>query len=214
MSTLSSKSDEPVAGNANVKAFQLALSGLGIPYSGNTDGVVEPEFIRAMRGLEDLIQAKTGEVMSGKLFSGTSVVMPLHEVYQKFFPEKVKTKPPLPDLPKQDIPNKIDNTVMINNAFKDFLSQELPVVGKLYTGDLEIAAKKLEMSIGQEIGKSIQGVIWNDQKKTFNTTTDDIRKALNMIATHRQNKPKTATLSIDTRFAKMAAILAESQVSD
>lgn len=195
--------------NQSVLAFQKALPGFGIVYTGNLDGVIDSTFAKAMKNLEELIQAKTGELMIGKIFSG-NINMSVGDVYRNYFPElkKIPFEPIRSDLMKSEIQiNKNNDT---NDAFKLLLSENLPIVGKLYNGDLSTAAKTLETVIGKEIGKPMNGIIWNDQKQTFNTTPDDIRKALSLISSHRKDLPKiSGIMPLDERFLKMSKILLE-----
>lgn len=217
-----------VAPNSNIRAYQLALPSLGIPYSGTADGIANPDFIRSMRGLEDLIQARTGDSVAGKILSGGNVGLSLTEVYRRWFPERLKSEPTSNklidktdnkhdnkldsidvDLPADGKPN--ENKQDMNDAFKTLLSQDLPLVGRLYNGqgDPSFAAQTLESAIGKEIGKSMAGVIWNDQKKIFNTTPDDIRRALQMIQQHHQDLPKKVESTVDDRFILLSSMMLE-----
>lgn len=90
----------------------------------------------------------------------------------------------------------------LNQAFQNLLSENLPIVGTLYNGDLIDAAKKLEMAIGKEINIPMSGMIWNDQKKQFNTTPDDIRKSLDIIQMHKS--PKSIQSSRNDRINIMS----------
>jgi hypothetical protein len=93
--------------------------------------------------------------------------------------------------------------------WESFLSQQLPVVGKLYQGDLATAGKRLETAIAKSIGKPMNGVIWNDTTHNFNTTVEDVQKALELIQAHKTTEIKTAQFTIDQRVAKMSQMLLE-----
>lgn len=94
-------------------------------------------------------------------------------------------------------------------VWESFLSQNLPVVGNVYTGDMASAGKKIEAAIGKAINKSMAGIIWNDSKKTFNTTPDDVKKALDLIAAKSENQPKQAEFLMDDRIVQMSHWLSE-----
>lgn len=99
-----------------------------------------------------------------------------------------------------------------NQAWINFLSKPLPVVGTLSSSDLSSAAKTIESAISKAINQPVAGKIWNDSTKQFLTTPDDVKKALELIAA--QPKPVDANADvvkpasrIDDRIAKMASLL-------
>lgn len=199
---------QEVAPNANVKSFQNSFHLFGISYSGRTDGIVDFNFALTMRQLEKLIHDKTGENI--KIFTSGTVNMSASDVLNKFFPKPSKiVNPVAPVAPVDTVaPDGVDQNV----AFKNLLSENLPVVGKLFNGggaqELATAAKTLETVIGKEIGKSIVGVIWNDKQHIFNTNVDDIRRALDLIDQHKKVSQKISS-RLDDRFLKMSKILSE-----
>lgn len=73
--------------------------------------------------------------------------------------------------------------------FQSFFNQNNPIIGKLYTGPQDgkvndqiiSAAKTAESIIGSKINKSVAGIIWNDSQKKFNTSSSDVRHALDLI---------------------------------
>lgn len=78
-------------------------------------------------------------------------------------------------------------------SFQMFFSKAQPIIGKLYSGpidgivnpDLTKAAKNTESIISKKINNTeIIGSLWNDNKKTFNTTTNDLSSALQIISQH------------------------------
>lgn len=77
----------------------------------------------------------------------------------------------------------------------------------LGTDDFASASKNIENKISQAIGKNVSGMIWNDQKKTFNTTIEDVKKALELIQKHSKNTTKQAFFERDKRFLKMSKLL-------
>lgn len=114
--------------------------------------------------------------------------------------------------PSEALANKPTESVSSTDPiWESFLKEVLPVIGSVYSGDISSSAKKLEASLGAQIGKSLNGVIWNDTKKQFNTTPDDIRKALNLLAAHQASQSKAAKYTLDQRFLAMSQILLDSQ---
>src|SRR5690606_19824043 len=73
-------------------------------------------------------------------------------------------------------------------SFKKYLSQNNPVIGKLYFGDInheidqgfELSIKSLEKKISKAINKDITGTIWNNGL-VKDASVEDIDKALKLI---------------------------------
>lgn len=107
-----------------------------------------------------------------------------------------------PEETRQD--KKPEDKAPEDQAWISFLSQSLPVVGKVYDGDLSAAAKKIEAAISKAINKPVSGMIWNDSAKKFNTTPDDVKKALLLIEQNKSlSKPAFSTQERFVRLAKM-----------
>lgn len=115
----------------------------------------------------------------GELFTGSGVKISVTEAKKKYLTSK-------------------------SSGWESFLSQNLPMVGKVYDGDLAVAGKKLEDRIGKFINKQIRGSIWSDEKQQFNTTPDDIKKSLDLIQSYQNSK--SATLD-QNRMVKMVELL-------
>lgn len=185
--------------NQAILEWQNVLPAFGIPYSGPKDGQINQAFIDAMMALEGKYKAY------GQIFSGSSINMSVSDAKKKFMIETPKDSP-RPELPKSDTPAPTDQSLKV---WESFLSTNLPVVGKVYDGDLSAAAKKLEATIGKSINKSMAGIIWSDAKKQFNTTPDDVKKALDMIQAHEQKETKQAQFTLDHRVVQMSQMLLE-----
>ena len=187
--------------NQAILDWQNAFPAFGVTYLGPKDGIVNPQFIAAMLALESKLKAY------GEIFTGSGVKMSVTEAQKKYLS---------PETPKQET-TKVETkpeAMVPNNTkvWESFLSQSLPVVGKVYDGDLASAGKKLEAAIGKSINKPTAGLIWNDTKKQFNTTPDDVKKALELIRAHQQKQPKTAEFTQDERIVMMAKFLSENKV--
>lgn len=208
---------KPPGFNQKVYDFQLALSSFGIPYhlpkDGSKNGIPDTAFVIAVRALESKLQAKTGEKVFGTIISGNSLLMSADEVAKKFFGKEQKS-----DKQTQEVTetSKEENADSLIKSFQTLLSQTLPVAGKLYLGpidgivnkDLIKAAKSLEQVISSNIeGKTLNGVIWSDYKKSFNTTPDDIKKALELLELNNKNSKQKTSSNLDQRFIKLAKIL-------
>lgn len=189
--------------NQAILEWQNALPSFGISYSGPKDGQINQAFIDAMMALEGKYKAY------GQIFSGSGVNMSVSDAKKKFMMEAPKDIPKdtqQPELPKLDTPTTSDQSLKI---WESFLSTNLPVVGKVYDGDLPGAAKKLEAAIGKSINKPMSGIIWSDAKKQFNTTPDDVKKALEMIQAHTEKEVKPAQFTSDQRIVRMSQMLFE-----
>lgn len=176
--------------NQGILDWQNSLPGFGISYDGPKNGLLNPQFISSMVSLENKYKAY------GDIFTGSGVKMSVHEAQRKFLSktDEIITKP------------SDEKEVTNMKVWESFLSQNLPVIGKVYDGDLSVAGKKLETAIGNSIGRSMTGIIWNDIKKQFNTTPDDIKKSLNLIQAQQQKEPKKAELTMDDRVYKMSLL--------
>ncbi len=163
----------------------------GISYNGPKDGKMNQSLIESMMALESKYKAY------GQIFTGSDIKMSVNEAKNKFIDEKVI----------KDTNEDHQDTFL--NKWESFLSQQLPVVGKLYQGDLATAGKKLETEIAKSIGKPMNGIIWNDATHSFNTTIEDVKKALELIQTHKTAEIKSVQFTIDQRVAKMSQILSE-----
>jgi len=102
------------------------------------------------------------------------------------------------------IDSKIDPKI---KSFQELLSQNLPVVGRLYQGpidgipnqQLSQACQSIEGRLSKLLGISVAGMIYNPQNKNFNVTIDDLKKSLQTVAQHlskleEKNQEKTNTV--------------------
>lgn len=184
-----------------VLEWQNALPAFGVSYSGPKDGQVNQAFVEAMMAFEGKYKAY------GQVFAGNKPKMSVVEAKKKFLSEAPKSDAPVkevPGTPPEDASLKI---------WESFLSGNLPVVGKVYEGDLAGAAKKIEAVIGKAINKPASGLIWNDAAKKFNTTTDDVKKALDLIQTHLSSptsgEKKSSDFTLDQRVILMSQMMLE-----
>lgn len=185
--------------NQAILDWQNALPSFGIAYSGPKDGQANQSFVDAMMTLEGKYKAY------GQVFAGGNVIMSVSDAKKKFLGD---SKEPAKEPTKDSKP--VDQSL---KAWESFLSGSLPVVGKVYDGDLAVAAKKIEAAIGKVINKPTAGIIWNDTKKEFNTTPDDVKKALDLIQAHAktvtQPEVKAAKFTLDQRVIRMSQLLLE-----
>lgn len=176
-----------------------AVKPMGLNYTGSADGVVTTGLIFLLHNLQSLLPDKKLNLVNGAKVDPTALAQ-LVKAIGKELPKVKETKLEKEDVVNSDKPeeSKDEDIVNKNSAWESFLSESLPVVGKLYDGDLSKAAKNLEAAIGKEIDKPMSGVIWNESKKSFNTTPDDIRNALNKI----QKYKATGDVSKKSRFTQ------------
>lgn len=178
--------------NQAILEWQSALPSFGIPYQGPKDGKVNQSFLDAMMSLEGKYKAY------GQIFVGDSIRMSVADAKKKFM---------ISEAPKEivnTVPKSEDKSLKI---WESFLSTNLPVVGKVYDGNLASAAKKIEDTISKIINKPVTGMVWDDTKKQFNTTPDDIKKALDLIQTHTFSEMKNAEFTMDQRVVCMSRLL-------
>lgn len=204
-----------------LQTFIKAKRPLGIGYALPADGVMTPQFIEVLQYLQSALSGtgKKVQLISGKSPAPNALqsLIALDAPVEK----PVETKPKSQEKkPSEEIldeeepgirsikdlknPKQLDDK---NAQWESFLSESLPVVGKLYNGDLGKAAQSLEAMIGKEIEKPMTGVIWNDVNKSFNTTTEDIRSALSKIQAHRETAKKQANFKQDERIVRMSQML-------
>lgn len=189
-----------------VLEWQNALPSFGISYTGPKDGQVNQAFIEAMMALEGKYKAY------GQVFAGNKIKMPVTEAKKKFLSEAPKSEAPKNETSVKEVPaaKPEDGSLKI---WESFLSGNLPVVGKVYDGDLAGAAKKIEAVIGRAINKPASGLIWNDATKKFNTTPDDVKKALDLIQTHLSSptsgEKQSSDFTLDQRVILMSQMLLE-----
>lgn len=192
-----------------ISEWQIALPSFGINYSGPTDGKINAQFITAMFNLESKLK------MYGELFNGAKPLVPVSKIKDKLpKPESKSEEPqdlkPTPLPPKPADPDDIQSQVEApqnNKEWEVFLKSSLPVAGNIWDGNVETTAKKLESIISSKINKSIAGMIWNDSTKSFNTSTQDVKSALEKLEKHDLNKKSYSKK--DDRLAKMAEIMKE-----
>lgn len=179
-----------------VQQFQTALPSLGVSYSGPVDGLVNPTFINSMLALEMKLEMDTGIPAINHIFSGGKVIMPLQtlkEIYFKKKPIETQVKPTNDEsAPIQ----QTDSTTTTNDSvvnpdvknWQSFLSQSLPIIGKLYSGpvdglmndDLIAAAKSAEQKVSAKLkNNTIVGKIISNGK--FITDPSDLQEGLNML---------------------------------
>jgi len=192
--------------------WQNSFSLFGVNYSGPKDGTLNPQFINAILNVETKYKA------FGEILNGDKIIMTVSQAKSKFLniQQDNSIKPPeTKDDSEKLSPNSLTDKEEDKKAptslsppdedkqWVSFFNQNLPLIGKLYNGDLGVTAKNAEIAIGKLINKPMIGVIWNDQKKVFNTTQDDIKNALNLIQQHTQ---KQAKYTMDYRIMRLAEI--------
>lgn len=200
-----------------LQAFIKAKRPLGIGYALPADGVMTPQFAEVLQYLQSALSS-TGKKV--QLISGNSPAPDALQSLLSLEPSVPESKPvpqdkkPLEEIPDEEPgvrlikelknPKKLDEK---NAQWEAFLSESLPVVGRLYNGDLGKAAQNLEAMIGKEIEKTMTGVIWNNVNKSFNTTPDDVRSALSKIQAHKETAKKQANFKQDERIIRMSQML-------
>ncbi len=174
--------------NQMIIEWQNILPSLNVGYYGPKDGKINSEFIEAMMALE--VKYK----FYGQLIDSSGVKISVDDAKQKFL-NKVTI-----DVSKQDqIPDE--------DKWVNFFSQSLPIVGKIYKGNLAESGKEIERFIEKSIKHPMSGIIWNDKTKQFNTTPDDIIKALELLQKHQSPEVKAAKMTLDQRVIKMSQLL-------
>lgn len=178
---------------------------LGPSFSGSIDGKSSPELKNLLQRFELALQAKTGQSVIGTIVSGGSIkpqgfanALKLLKIQPKEEPKESKeTKEELKEnSPETKSEIKPDQVV---KSFQSFLSQSHPIIGNPYKGpidgiinpDLVSAAKEAESIIAKNINEpAVNGSLWNDKSKSFNTTTQDLEQAIDLI--NKQNLKKSS----------------------
>lgn len=191
-----------------IQAYLQSKRPLGVGYSLPVDGEVTDLLVSTLQYLQSGLATAAGHPVN--LISGRKVNSNAIAEIEKALgikPAKDPVEKPLPA--KEPVPS-LEDAVELgsqNKEWESFLNQSLPVVGKLYDGDVASSAKKLEAAISKEINKPVAGMIWSDTKKQFNTTPDDIMSALQKIEAHKKSSTKAANLSRDERYIKLADMI-------
>lgn len=171
---------DPLGFSQAVKDYQASLPSLGISYGGPIDGIVNPLFASSMLALEMKLEISTGIPAVGNIFSGGQIILPLNkmkEIYlktdKKETPEPVKTKT-----------LKDDELI---RQWQQYLSKSLPIVGRLYQGDVDgiinpqliSAVQQLEGKVSSRLkNSSIVGKVWNNR---FLTDPSDMDEGLRIL---------------------------------
>lgn len=174
--------------NQMILEWQNILPSLDVKYHGPKDGKMNSEFIEAIMALEAKYK------VYGQLIDSSGIKMSFDDAKQKFLNE-VSTN------------TSTQKQITENERWVDFFSQSLPVVGKIYKGNIAESGKEIEKAIEKFIKYPMSGVIWNDKTQQFNTTPDDIRKALELLQKHQLPEEKVAKLTLDQRVIKMSQLL-------
>lgn len=125
---------------------------------------------------------------------------------EPFYAQSVPTDSNMTDDIK-DVEKKIDSKI---KSFQELLSQNLPVVGKLYQGpidgipnqQLSQACQTIEGKLSKLLGISVVGMIYNPQNKSFNVSTDDLKKSLQTVAQHLPKLEEKSQEKINTTVDK------------
>ena len=184
--------DAPPTPNPFVKQVQTMMRSnpLGPSYLGPIDGITSLYLLDIVKTFQTAISAKAGKtitIVTGNSISPGAFAEAMQILKEPAKKEEIK--------PVSDTTSPLPSSDTIK-SFQSFFAANQPVIGKLYSGpidgitniELESAAKKAEALISAAIKKDVNGVIWNPNSKTFNTTTADISNALQLIAKH--NTPK------------------------
>lgn len=186
--------------NPVILEWQKALPSFGIVYSGPQDGMSNSQFVEAMMRFEAKYKAY------GEVYLGSSPKMSVEQAKKKFQPVNKETDGKTPESKTDKEPTDTKSIdIKVDKVWESFLQQTLPTIGKSYLDPAQ-ASQELENFISKKINKSVTGMIWNDSKKTFNTTPDDVRKALELIESNQKNTDKTA---IDQRMYLMSKFLSK-----
>lgn len=183
--------------NNFIKQVQLVMKNppAGTSYSGPVDGEMNPQLISSLKNLEMAVQARTGKPTIGTILNGISINQKAFlETIKSLSAEKeeVKKEEPKPeDKPVEEKSKEESNLPQESiREFQSFLSSPHPIIGAPYQGPIDglpnnkliAAAKATESAMANALNdKKILGMLWNDSKKTFNTSVEDLSQALNLI---------------------------------
>ena len=194
---------------ARIKNFQklLKVSPFSPKYTGKIDGVKTPALLLSMIGFQNGVNRLTDN--SFQIVQGGSIKdQVFNNAIEALKKHKKKTK-------KFDKEEPVEQTSELVKSYQNLFSQALPLVGKTYSGpidgevndDLIAAAKKVEGNIASFINNNaVNGVVWNDVSKTFNTSPSDVTEALNLIVQHKSNQ-KTSDEGPKDRILRFSKIL-------
>jgi hypothetical protein len=181
------------------------------PYPGPIDGKVSRKLLDVLLNFQWTIQRKTGKtanIVSGNSISGQEFSKAMKILQEDILKEKPKDKEPEK--------TKEEKSELIK-SFQSFLSKSNPIIGAPYKGEVDgisgeklaAVAKSVEAALAVRINnKRIYGALWNNSTKTFNTTVDDLRAALELIMKYEAEKKKKAgLLKHNDRISKLARLI-------
>lgn len=182
-------------------------------YSGKVDGVMSPALISAAIGFQNGVNKLTGKnfkIVIGDVISSSQ----LNKATQALAEHK-KSKKTKKEKEEASTEPKPSQSPALVKSYQVFLSKTLPLVGKTYSGpadgqindNLIAAAKQVEGTIASFINnKSINGMIWSDGEKAFNTSPGDVQEALNLIVEHK-SRQKVSNDDSKSRILTFSKIL-------
>lgn len=197
-----------------IKSIQKAMktSPFSPKYTGEVDGKKTNALVLAVIGFQNGVNKLTGEnfqIVNGNIINTISLAKAFKALakYQKEHPPKKEEE--------TSTEAEFGQSPVLVKSYQIFLSKTLPLVGKTYSGptdgqindNLIAAAKQVEGTIASFINnKSVNGMIWNDGDKTFNTSPGDIKEALNLIVEHK-SRQKVSNDGSEDRILTFSKIL-------
>jgi len=202
-----------------IKSIQKAMktSPFSPKYTGEVDGKKTNALVLSVIGFQNGVNNLTGN--SFKIVNGNIIkTIPLAKAFKALAKYQKNHPPQKKETEKEEETNadlEPSQSPALVKSYQNFLSKTLPLVGKTYSGpadgqindNLIAAAKQVEGTIASFINnKSINGMIWSDGSKTFNTSPSDVKEALNLIVEHK-NRQKTSNDSSENRILTFSKLL-------
>lgn len=184
-------------------------------YTGKVDGVMSPSLVLAAIGFQNGVNKLTGnnfKIVVGDVINASQLNKAMQALSKHKKSEKTKKEEKAEKTSTEAEPSQ---SPVLVKSYQVFLSKTLPLVGKTYSGptdgqindNLISAAKQVEGTIASFINnKSVNGMIWNDGDKTFNTSPGDIQEALNLIVEHK-SRQKVSNDGSEDRILTFSKIL-------
>lgn len=200
-----------------IKSIQKAMktSPFSPKYTGEVNGKKTNALVLSVIGFQNGVNKLTGnsfQIVNGNIINTIPLAKAfkaLAKYHKEHPPEKKETEEETSAEPKPS------QSPALVKSYQVFLSKTLPLVGKTYSGpadgqindNLIAAAKQVEGTIASFINnKSINGMIWSDGEKTFNTSPGDVQEALNLIVEHK-SRQKVSNDDSKSRILTFSKIL-------
>jgi hypothetical protein len=192
---------------SSIKQLQNFLSSkpFNIPYSFSIPGAFDLNIPNVVNKFQSILKQKLPNKSIPNILNGEKINLGALNTNIKLYnelkaAEKSKATEPTKEekteiSSKDQEPSKeLDKIDELTKSFQSYFN--LPTTG-IHDQTLISKAKETESILAKELNDdSVKGMIWNDTKKSFNTSVDDVKSALNLI----QNNKKTSSFNKKSKY--------------